>query len=232
MVMDEYDGDHYDFVVLHNDFTGIGRRICLYFLYFSWRGALGFLSLGHRNNFNSKLEVYCVLLIVLLIFTNVIFQIHFSFSKNSILGIGLSLLGGTMAFIYFKQSQNIIKIMHLTASQILAVRFHLTVLVLLPILFKPDISHQLSSNNLLSLLLLAFISMIIPLYFGQKALEKISSEHHAIISSLCPVATGILQEIIFKDVKLSQTIVYMLYSLIIFGYYVVKKYKLKEEVNV
>lgn len=193
------------------------------FLYFSWRGALGFFSLSIHSKFKTRNELFCVSLVLILILINVILQMKLSSSKETIIGIILALIGGSSAFVYFKQSQTVVKTMHLTATQVLAVRFHMTVLVLLPLLAKSTISHQLTPVNVMCVTFLAFITMIIPLYFGQKALEKISSEHHAIISSLCPVATGIIQEIIFRDVQLSQGITYILYSTIIAGFYYSKR---------
>ncbi|NNM59623.1 MAG: EamA family transporter [Legionellales bacterium] len=201
------------------------------FLYFAWRGMVAFSSLSLQDWKKKRVEFCCAMLILLLIIGNLIYAMNISFSQKDLLGIGIALMGGTSAFIYFKQSQQLLKMIKLSATQILAVRFYLTILFSLPILFQPGISKNFTINNFTSLTILAFLSMIIPLYFAQKALEKISAEQHAIISSLCPVATAIVQEFTFGDVSIVQGGTYLLYSIIIGSYYLFKNNMKKMEVR-
>lgn len=202
------------------------------FLYFSWLGTLGFISLGLKDWQKNRMKFYCGIGIIALIAANIFFEINHSFSINVLFGLACSLVSSTSAFIYFKQSQMLLERIKLPATQILAVRFYLTLPVAFLLLPSGGFVSNFTTSNLINLIFLAFISMIIPLYFSQKALEKISSEQNAIIMSLCPTMAAILQEIIFKDVKIEQGIIYVIYAALLGGFYCVNKYTKKSEVRV
>ncbi len=199
------------------------------FIYFAWLGMLGFMLLALKNWQEYKIKFYFGVCLLLLIIANIFFEIRSSFSYESLYGIFLALAGGTSSFIYFKNSQALAKNANLSATQVLAVRFYLSIIVLFIILPKQHVVEYMSFTNLTNLLLLAFLSLIIPLYFSQKALEKITSEQHAIINSLCPIATCVLQTLVFNDLKSEQMIVYILYTLFIASFYFITKYEKKLE---
>ncbi|NNM59622.1 MAG: hypothetical protein HKM04_07385 [Legionellales bacterium] len=199
------------------------------FLYFSWLGALGFLSLGWQDWQKNGVKFYCGLCIVSLIIVNICFALNNTFSEKILFGLFCSLISGTSAFVYFKQSQTIIKTMQLSASKILAIRFYLTIPLAFAFLPFNDLTKYFSFESLSSIILLAFISMIIPLYFSQKALEKITSEQNAIIMSFCPALTAVFQEIIYQDVTIQSGFVYLLYSVIITSFYFIQKNNKKME---
>lgn len=201
------------------------------FIYFAWLGMLGFIVLSFKNWREYKIKFYFGLCLFLLIIASVFFELRSSFSYQTLYGIFLALAGGTSSFIYFKNSQALAKNAHLSATQVLAVRFYLSIIVLFIILPKQHVVHYLTFDNLVTLVFLAFLSLIIPLYFSQKALEKISSEQHAIINSLCPIVTGVLQQVTFNDLKNEQMIVYFLYTLSIVCFYFITKYGKKAEYN-
>ena len=197
------------------------------FIYFAWLGMLGFMLLSLQNWQEHRIKFYFGLCLFLLIIINVFFELQSSFSLDTIYGISLALLGGTFSFIYFKKSQALAKNANLSATQVLAVRFYLAIIVLFLILPKQHMEQYFTFSNSFNLIVLAFFSLIIPLYFSQKALEKITSEQHAIINSLCPLVTGVLQELIFKDIKNEQMTVYFLYTLAIICFYFINKYNQK-----
>lgn len=197
------------------------------FIYFAWLGMLGFKLLSFQDWKKHQIKFYFGLCLLLLIFANVFFELQSSFSYKSIYGISLALLGGTFSFVYFRQSQALAKNARLSATQVLAVRFYLAIAVLMLILPKHSVASYFTASSLFSLVLLAFCSLIIPLYFSQKALEKITSEQHAIINSLCPIITGILQEIFFNDLRIEQMAIYFLYALAISCFYFINKYNQK-----
>lgn len=202
------------------------------FLYFAWLGILGFVSLSLQDWQKNRIKLYFGLCILPLIATNIFLELRQSFTYEIAYGAFLAIFGGTSSFVYFKLSQAFTKRTNLAATQILAVRFYFSIFALFIILPKHSISHYLSIGNMISLSLLAFCSLIIPLYFSQKALEKITSEQHAIISSLCPAVTGILQEIIFDDLTIEQMMIYLLYSVAIAAFYLINKYSNKLATNV
>lgn len=197
------------------------------FIYFAWLGMLGFMVLSFKNWQEYKIKFYFALCLFLLIIVSVFLELKSSFSYKSLYGILLALAGGTASFIYFKNSQTLAKNAHLSATQILAVRFYLSILILLIITPKQHVAYYITFDNLVTLVLLAFLSLIVPLYFSQKALEKITSEQHAIINSLCPIVTCALQQLIFNDIKSEQMIVYLLYTLSIICFYFMTKYEKK-----
>lgn len=201
------------------------------FIYFAWLGMLGFIMLSLQNWKEYRIKFYFALCLFSLIIANVFFELKTSLSYESLYGIILALLGGTASFIYFKQSQALAKNAHLSATQVLAVRFYLAIIILLLFLPRHQIVNYLNLPTIFVLLLLAFFSLIIPLYFSQKALEKITSEQHAIINSSCPIVTGILQQIIFNDLKSEQMVIYFLYTLAIICFYFINKYNQKMELN-
>lgn len=193
------------------------------FIYFAWLGILGFISLSYQNWSLNKNKFYFAICLLTLILGAIYIELQLSLSLGTIYGLLLALLGGTASFVYFKKSQILANKAELTATQVLAVRFYLAIIILTIFLPKHASFQYLTLSNLISLSLLACFSLIIPLYFSQKALEKISSEQHAIINSLCPIVTGILQELMFRDLKCQQIIVYLLYSISIASFYLIEK---------
>ncbi len=194
------------------------------FIYFAWLGAIGLFMISLRDWKKNSLKFYFAICVLILIASNIYFELRLSMSSQTLWGILLALIGGTASFIYFKQSQALAKNANLSATQVLAVRFYLSIFILLIIIPKHHLYEYFSLLNSINLIILAFFSLIIPLYFSQKALEKITSEQHAIINSLCPIVTGILQEVIFYDIKVEQMIVFILYSLAIAGFYFINKH--------
>jgi threonine/homoserine efflux transporter RhtA len=192
------------------------------FLYFAWLGILGLLSSSRQDEKKNQTKIYLSIFLLFLIIADIFLELQ-DYKKEIGSGIFFALLGGTSSFIYFKLSQNFTKKTMLSATQILAVRFYFAILVVLILLPKQSVTTYLTLNNIIILTILAFCSLIIPLYFSQKALEKITPEQHAIINSLCPAATGILQEIIFKNLKLEQMFIYLLYSIAIALFYFASK---------
>lgn len=194
------------------------------FIYFAWLGILGLVMTSLKNGKKNKINLYLSLCLLILISCNIAFELQTDFSSNTLYGIVLALFGGTASFVYFKKSQELSQHALLSATQLLAVRFYLAIIILAIILPKHSIVHYITLTNLINLTVLALLSLIIPLYFSQKALEKISPEQHAIINSLCPIVTGILQKLVFNDIRNNQLFIYFIYSMAIAGFYFIKKY--------
>ncbi|MBV9576399.1 MAG: EamA family transporter [Gammaproteobacteria bacterium] len=201
------------------------------FIYFAWLGTLGFLSLNFQDPKKYNKQFYFAVCLGTLIIVNILIELKHSFSFAVLTGIALALAGGTSSFIYFKKSQILARSAHLSATQVLAVRFYLSIIFLLFFLPTYQVDAYLTLSNSFNLILLAFFSLIIPLYFSQKALEKITPEQHAIINSLCPLITGILQEITFNDLKNEQFLIYLLYSAFVVSFYFINKLSTKLEIS-
>lgn len=189
------------------------------FIYFTWLGALGFLFLSFSQKHGTLKHLcagICSLFLIAILLTDFFYQ-H-GVSLKELLGIFLSIVGGTTSFIYFKQTQALTQRTSLSASQVLATRYFLTIFLMIALLPLHHQNVPLSFTTICWLVVLAFISLIAPLYCIQKALEKISSEHNAIYVSLTPIVTALIQEVVFHDVNFHYLIVYGLYTLMMVFY--------------
>lgn len=178
------------------------------FLVFAWLGTLGFFVSGMNNRINLYVSLFIASLITFVIVTTLLQ----GYSTHKLAGIVIALISGTSSYVYFKQSQSLVSKIKLSSTQILAFRFYLTLVVLYILLPQGSFSLYFNMKNLLEIIVLAVAGMIIPLYFQQKALEKITSEQNAIIMSLTPVIISFLQDIVFKDVDFRYLIIYLLYT--------------------
>ncbi len=185
------------------------------FIYFSCLGMLGFLSLSIIDWKKNHSRIYFFFSLLILVAVSLWDFFNSSSGKSAMIGVALSLIGGTSSFVYFKQSQLLIKRVSMSATQILAIRFYLTILIMFVILPKGSFATYFNVTNILQLVVLAIASIIAPLYFMQKALEKISTERHSIILSLSPIAAGLLQELLFQNVEIKFIIIYFIYFIII-----------------
>ena len=195
------------------------------FLYFTWLGMLGFFSLCYIDWKKNEVKFYFGLATVILISLTIWSELRMHLSHTMILGILLSFIGGTSAFVYFKQSQLIMKRAQLSATQILAVRFYLTIIVALILIPHGTFSLDFTGVNLLEITVLAILALIAPLFFQQKALEKITAEQNAIIMSLTPAVTACIQELIFKNVSTWHIFIYGSYTFLVLLSYVVNTRK-------
>ena len=90
---------------------------------------------------------------------------------------------------------------------------------------KTQLHIFLTTKNLLEVAVLAILTMIVPLFFQQKALEKITVEQNSIIMSLTPIVTGLLQELVFKNLSLIYIVIYLTYAALVFLSYILKNRK-------
>ena len=212
-------------VMWYSTMTGPGMiGASLYrFLYFAWLGMLGFWFLAFKKPTINRQSLLCGLFVVVLLagLLGDYFWRH-AWSMHELIGIALPLVGGTASFVYFKQSEALTKRTQLTATQVLAIRFYLTIVVLLLLVPTHHSIALLTPMHLLILAVVAVFSLIIPLYCMQKALEKIGSERNAILISLAPIVTAFLEEAAFHDVRFQYLIVYGLYTAMLIAVYVWK----------
>ncbi len=194
------------------------------FIYFAWLGTLGFFSFYLIDKIKSRIKCYFGIATLLLIIAAIFDKIIINDSLQVLLGIVLSIIGGTTMFVYFKQSQAIMRRAQLSATQILAVRFYLTVSLAFSFIPRGSFALHFTPIKLFEIAILATLNLIIPLFFQQKALEKITAEQNAIFVSLTPAFTGLIQWLIFREVTLHQFIFYMSYACVIIGSYFAPRY--------
>lgn len=184
------------------------------FLYFASVGTLGFLSLGLSAG-PQRVKLYFGLLASALIGGVLAYNCKIHWSVHYGYAIAMPIVGAVCSFIYFKQSRAVMVKSQLSASQVLAMRFYLTIILLFFITPHTDFVTYGTLPNLGLLTLLAALTLIAPMYFLQRALGKITSEQSAIIISLTPMVTAVLQEAAFQDVDFKYLIIYFAYTLIL-----------------
>lgn len=197
------------------------------FFYFSSLGGLGFFIKAVKEFEAKRMELYIGSIIIILMVVVIYDNPNGHGITNFLIGIFLSLLAGIFSFIYFKQSQALLKKASLSATQILATRFYLTIIVLFLIVPKENLFVYLTIKNVIEILLLSFLTMIVQLFFVQKALEKISAEQNSIIVSLTPAITGILQQTMFKNVPALYVSIYFFYAFLIVLYNLINMKKIQ-----
>ena len=120
--------------------------------------------------------------------TSIILILTHVFSAHVYKGFLLSLTSGIFTFLYIRDSQKFSFKSGLQASEILAVRYW-GVIVILPF-FCINHGYSLPSHLNLNLFLLctfvAFISMVLPVYFNQKSLYYIDYKLSSAILSFVP----------------------------------------------
>lgn len=116
---------------------------------------------------------------------------HF-ISNHVFVGMGLGLLSGLFFFIYSKQSHQLSNTSQLTTTQILAVRFWLT-LLLCALLLPTSPLHYLDIHSWMYILLICIVSLILPIFLLLKGILKIGAEKSSIICGLIPAITYVVQ---------------------------------------
>ncbi|MCC2624988.1 MAG: hypothetical protein K0R14_861 [Burkholderiales bacterium] len=105
---------------------------------------------------------------------------------------------GVSAFIYVLSSGKLNKA-GVLAKQILAARFWLLLVFSLGLVIKNQSFKFITGEVLLKTLFLCIITLILPIYFSQKSIEKIGATKSATIFGLTPAATLFMDTLLQKD---------------------------------
>lgn len=182
------------------------------FIFFSILGIFGSLSLFFRDAKQSASQVISLLglvgLLIFVLYDNIIL----SFTVREVLGISYAVIGGVSIYFYSKQSAAFMKSTQLSATQVLAIRFYLTIFVCTFLAPKQPFA-TLNFSNLLLVLAIALFCLIVPLYFVQKGIEKAGPEMNAIITSTTPFATAALEKLYYPTSPQKYFSIYILYGL-------------------
>ncbi len=151
----------------------------------------GFLSIILRQGlvFSQK--------IMLLLFIGLIFAPFFIY-KAQYLGIFLGITAGGFGFLYNILSGQIASSLKINASQILASRFWLLILVSVVLLPK-DFLAQLSFYTLIATMLTIVLSFILQLWLNQKSVSTIGGQESSYIASFAPALTFLAQGIVLSN---------------------------------
>lgn len=162
--------------------------ILLYFSMLCLLGVAGTIKKNFEINFliSGSGVFICTLLLVKLFLDNS------TITWGLLLGLFLGLLGGALNYIYSVQSFNFIKLTQFSVTQVLAIRFWLVELFCLPLIPKSAL-YELNLYTSFLIIIIAFSSLILPIYFSIKSVATIGPERSAIIFGSIPLATYLVQ---------------------------------------
>jgi len=172
-------------------FLGSAINTALFILiYFTTNCLLGFINKTKKAA--SQQKRILIFSLTGLIATTA-FYLYIQLTPNNTLKnwelIGFGMLGGLCNYLYQAESYKFSQTSFLSATAILAIRFWL--LILFSLLLTPFAAFtQLSfPNDILLLILIALLSLVIPIYAGQKGVLALGPELNAIICGFTPAAT-------------------------------------------
>ena len=169
------------------------------FIFFSTAAVFGFFFKLNESELLRWPRLISLVTIILIIVGYILYVENHS-RENYIFGDILALLSGSMSYAYSKSSFVFSKKTHLTATQILSVRFFaLLIFGVLLCLFAPQTAIRFDLDIIWRVILLAALAFILPLYFFQKAILKIGPEGQTIFNALTPAVTYLLVFILQKE---------------------------------
>lgn len=191
--------------------------------YFSCLCILGIIATLKKNP-----DVYLFLsgagVMICAVILTYMFLHQVSFNLKIGLGIFLGLLGGASSFMYSLYSHAFAKNTHFTVTQILAIRFWLVEFVCLPLITFSSL-HSLNMHTGMLIIIIAFVSLILPVYFYMKSIFTLGPEKNAIICGLIPVVTYLTQSIVGWQMELKMLVFNLLTGFFIGLPYIIKLLK-------
>lgn len=183
------------------------------FLFFSLLGIIGMASLIAKNPKTSHWLDYLSLVgVSLVVIAFIIYLFLQGMTIKKWIGLVLGFIGPIGSYFYAKQNLAFIKLTHLKGSQVLAVRVILPFLISLGLLV---IDHSASGGfkeNALPVFFISILSLILPVYLYQKALEQLGVQKNAIIASTVPFVTALIESVYFHHVDWPNMVVCSLYT--------------------
>lgn len=171
------------------------------FIFFSIVGLVGISVIYIKEKEFFSLYLITLIGLIGLLIIGVSLTLNSKISSEVILGMLLSTIGGIFAFIYSIQSNEFNKLTGASASQILAIRFYLAIILSLLLLIGSESDIHINKLDLLSSILIAIFCFIAPLYYSQKGIESVGPEINAIICSCIPLVTAVFEKLCFNTVQ-------------------------------
>jgi len=157
---------------------------------------LGALALFYEQKSRINLLKFFVLLINLLLFY-VVSSFYYT-SWKFIAMVSICLISGISGYGYLRTS-GVFNKHNFTASQLLMVRFWSLWLVSLVAVLYMHYLGSISAKYLLDGLIVAVLTLIVPLYYVQKAVEKIGANLTSLWMGFTPFITFIGEKIMLRD---------------------------------
>lgn len=183
------------------------------FIFFAMMGILGKSALYRKDQHKKIISLLSLIGLGTLLSAVILVSLYLNFSWQEIEGISISLFGSYMGFLYSRQSAQFAKKAVMTASGILAVRFYLAIPISFALL--PMHSEIALGTHPFLITAIGVFCLILPAYLSQKGIEKAGADTNAMIISVTPFFTGILQYLYFKNIAWQYFVIYSLYVVII-----------------
>ena len=193
------------------------------FVFFATIGLSAYL-VEYTQQYKKRLLFSIVLIIILLIIMTAL-HVHPPRASAKLKGILLGILGGAVGYYYLRLSGRLMQKTKMRATQVLAIRFYLTI-ILGYFLIPADAITDLTINNIGFIFVIICFNLIIPLYFMQKAVGAVGSEFTALLISCTPLMTAVMETLILQKVPRFDFIIYLVYALIV-GIPYIKKFREK-----
>lgn len=152
----------------------------------------GCLSILFRSNTRSFSDKSLSLPLIILILT------PFFIYKDQYVGIMLGILAGVSGFTYNMLSNKAATLLNLSASQILASRFWLLI-VLSAFLVPRDLLAQVTLSAFITTTFITALSFVLQVWLNQKSVITIGGKESSYISSFAPTLTFVMQGVLLGD---------------------------------
>ncbi|MFN8771053.1 MAG: EamA family transporter [Neisseriaceae bacterium] len=151
---------------------------------------LGFINLFKTTHKVSYLFSICILffcMVLLAVFYNIVNYSH------KYLGISFGILAGISFYFYIVYSNKLSKKANMNPIQILSLRFW--ALFIGSIFFLPDSTMFIIRCKFIELVTISIFSLVIPIFFNQRALQKLGPDRASVFFCLVPPTTYIFYSI-------------------------------------
>ena len=146
---------------------------------------IGFIRLNFIQKSRKRL-ISLILLVVSLILLELFYVVPVEHSTS--LGILLGVLAGGAFYLYILNSAKLASLGNLNSLQVLATRFWF--LWGIALIMVPKLNLWVNMlTHLGALILISFASLIVPIYFNQRAIQKLGAELTSVFIGLVPPVT-------------------------------------------
>ena len=146
---------------------------------------IGFIRLNFIQKSRKRL-ISLILLVVSLILLELFYVVPVGHSTS--LGILLGVLAGGAFYLYILNSSKLASLGNLNSLQVLATRFWFLWGIALVMVPKLNLWANMLTH-LGALILISFASLIVPIYFNQRAIQKLGAELTSVFIGLVPPVT-------------------------------------------
>ena len=166
---------------------------------------LGFLNLFKVSR--NRANIFSVFLLVISLILMACFY-NFGNYEYTLIGIGFGFLAGLSFYFYIIYSTKLTNKTQMSPIQVLSLRFW--VLFIGSSFFLPKSAFVIIKDKYIELTLISILSVVIPIFFNQKALQKLGSGIASVFFCFVPPVTYLFYAIINKNFVLINGLICMI----------------------